>query len=91
MFCYQCIKFHYQHLDKTFEIKEFLNLISENINDLSFNMLPTSPSPSIKDIFKFKFDQLSINKENLLRQKELVIDAISKYVDLAIETADHKV
>ncbi|KAL4434728.1 hypothetical protein ABPG74_017148 [Tetrahymena malaccensis] len=91
MFCYQCIKYHYQHLDKTFEIKEFLNLISENINDLSFNMLPTSPSPSLKDIYKNKFDQLYLNKENLLRQKELVIEAVCKYVDLAIENAENKV
>ncbi|EAS07558.2 hypothetical protein TTHERM_00678240 (macronuclear) [Tetrahymena thermophila SB210] len=91
MFCYQCIKYHYQHLDKTFEIKEFLNLISENINDLSFNMLPTSPSPSLKDIYKNKFDQLHLNKENLLRQKELVIEAVCKYVDLAIENAENKV
>ncbi|KAL4483559.1 hypothetical protein ABPG72_016840 [Tetrahymena utriculariae] len=91
MFCYQCIKYHYQHLDKTFEIKEFLNLISENINDLSFNMLPTSPSPSLKDIYKNKFDQLHLNKENLLRQKELVIEAVCKYVDLAIQNAENKV
>lgn len=90
MFCYQCIKFHYAHLEKTFEIKEFLNSVSEHINELSFDMLPTTPSVSLKELYRHRYEQFSHNKENLLRQKESITEAISKYVNLAIDSAEKK-